>query len=405
MVASERHAGQSMGAVRLISIDETSGNVRPQNGQTIEKYVTRFLENHVSAPYQFKQFSAHSFAIHGPGTEESLKTYVIALHRQLKDFLFGASSDTSEDALSFAGPDADVAQFLTEPADKARARSEAFEAEEERKQHALNGSMMGEAREVEADTHPLLFRGVMECQHSALFSFIITPRSTKSYLSDANPAHFIDALGPNAIDYEIHAFEAASHFLKDAAKKHMNVMFQLPLSYRTLLSSRRKTAYINALKQHPVWVRDQMFLSIVGAPTSPHSGVIQRYVSEFRPWFRFLDWRVTNPKFIVENLTVPKLHSVTLELQQTEKNREQKISAFIKRVAPLKRARVRAGVTGLSNGYELVQAIAGGIRYASGDAITAPLSHYRAAVKINAANLPLGDMADAAPEDIVSLAG
>lgn len=384
------------GAVRLVSLRLTaSERSLVESSKSISVFIQRFLEKAVQPPFRFKQISELSFAISAPCDDDMFSDYAITLHERLKEFLFGSERSEEADVLVFAGNDVDVAKFLSETEEEASARSEAFVKRVQDAKAESGSIVVNPAFKPMTGKRPLLFRGILECKHNVLLAYAITPSSSDRYESgdfvhgDISLAQYLQFRGAESIRFSMRVFDKASYLLQTSREEGQKVFFNCPLSYRSVLSIQDKHQFFENMNQHPDWVRDHMFLTVYAAPPSASSSVIQRFCSQFSPYFRFLDWHVTHSDFAPNQFMAGHLHSVSLDLDNVRSHREQELRHFLEKVASLRKLKIRAGVYGVETVEELRQCAQAGVTYASGNAITGALTSFSPVRTVSPGELPI----------------
>lgn len=387
-------ADTSAGAVRLVSLrlSHQQQNIVDKS-EHFSKYVGNFLETEVRSPFRYKQVSPTAFAINGACSPPVFDDYAFSLHERLMQFLFGTERCDDCQILFFAGSDVEVARFITETDEEALARSKAYlKRISDEKTSKQSGDDKGIKRI--RGKRPLFYRGILACPQRVLLAYAITPAADLPDQSgnlnrDINLARYLDFRGDEAMEFSKRIFDKASYLLQTSRADMQSMILAVPLRYRSLLSSQDRRAFLNNVADHPSWVRDQMFLSVSGAPPNPSSSTIQRFIGEFSTNFRTIDWQVYSADFDLNIFTGCRLHSITLDLDQVKTNREKVLAQFISRAADLRRLKIRPGVSGLENAKELIACLKNQIVYASGNAVTKPLPQPALAQKIDLRDLPI----------------
>ncbi len=393
-------AETTAGAVRLVTLRLTgSQNDLAKKSQHFGRYVRSFLETEVKSPFRFRQVSPTAFALNGKCSPKAFDRYTISLHDRLMEFLFGTEGSRAAQVIVFAGTEQEVAEFITEPEDKAIERSKKY----------LN-RVLSELKEVDtpeptaaSDHHieryagkrPLLYRGILACPHQVMIAYAITPNAnpdastSETRPADLDLARYLSFRGEEAIDFSIRLFDKASFLLQTSQKEMQSVIFLVPIAYRSLLAHKESEQFLQNANEHPEWVRNQIFVSVFGAPPRPSTSIIQRFGTEFSSQFRTLDWQVTEPDVDPTLFLGSRLHSLTFDLHGHKSKREQLIRQFIEAASDLHSLKIRAGITGIDTPEELKLAIKGKLTYVSGNAVTAPLMNYAPPQKVDLQDLPI----------------
>ena len=400
MTVSRQIGTAKTGAIRLVSLRLTSDQEQLMDGSKMfSRFVEQFLETEVQRPYRFKQLSGTSFMINGPGSPSDFEDYVLTLHDSLKAFLFGSEDkEATNDFLTFAGTEEEVATFATEPEEKARKRSESFMSSVRMRQ-IENDRVANDDPEEEK---PLTmsgtrYRGFFHCQKKALLGFRITPahddvNQTIGFQDvDRNISQTIRAAGDNAIDFCIDVLEKSSADLQSDAARSSAIVFNCPFPYGSLSSSADKSRFLACLSRQPEWVRNRIILTVEGTPPSTNSSMLIRYKTEFSPLIRNLGWMLGGNDLAPAEFIGSQLHAVGLDLDQVTTSRETALRSFCKHVPALKELRIAQAVRGLRSLEELNICIDHGIVYASGDAITSALRQFVPAQLVKPERLPLND--------------
>ena len=393
MDISKHIADTSTGVIRLVTLRLTQSEAeRASQSRFMSEYVAGFLNRSIRPPCRYKQFSALSFAISAPWKEREFDAYVLHLNDRLKRFLFGTQRETDTFALVFAGNETEIAAFLTESDEDAIKRSAAFVRRTEATLQSPEEHPPDRTISPVPGKRPLLFRGVLECKHSVLLAYALTPSGGEQFYGDIDLSRYLSFLGPDAIDFEIRVFERASRLLRSAEKQAKPIILICPLSYQTLQNRAHRERFLGVVERHPQTVRDQMIISVIGAPGTPPSSLLQRFTAEFSVWFKYLDWQIPTADFMTRDFVGSHMHSITLDMHSRSSDREHDIEKFIRKIPELRNLNIRPAVTGIRNRSELDQCISGGVIYASGDAVTSALYEFTSAHTVLVADLPLNDV-------------
>ncbi|MAT33686.1 MAG: hypothetical protein CMK06_00840 [Ponticaulis sp.] len=382
--------------MRLISLRLSRSEADAVNqSTTFARSLSTFLESEVRAPFTYQKVSATAFALKGTCPPEQLDDYVETLQKQIMEFLFGTQRDADGDVLFYSGEDVEVARFLTESEAQARARSQKYlkKIKERRLAEAQPNAPAFEALPGKRD---LLYRGILLCRHKVLLSYAITPAANHrdginpALRQDINIGHYLELRGDQAIDYSNRIFDKASYLLQTGSKQNRSMILVVPLSYSSLLSSKDREKFLALVRTHPDWVRQSMILSVFGCPGKPGSSVVQRFFGEFSHWFRLIDWQVSDPDFDLSVFQGCGLHGITLDTYAIRSNQRSKaVERFLRRLPEMKSAGLRGSISGISTVEELRHCMGAGLVYASGDAVTAPLSVCAPAQQVELRDLPI----------------
>ncbi len=394
---SETSTDTSMCAVRIVSLRMTQEQqARAKASRAFERHVSSFLETEIRSPFSYRKLTATSFAVNGKCADEDFDAYVLELHDSLLEFLFGTDATADHDVLVFAGNDVDLARFLTADQDEASDMSAHFvEAARRTVAERMDAKRKGVRSESPGEKkRPLYYRGVLLATHHALIAYTVTPADVSTtqarhVKTDLNLYWFLDALGGDSIGFSSRVFEKISYLLQTDQSESGAPILAVPVSYRTLMSNKYRRQFIDLIESHPDWVRDHMFLSVVGAPANPGSSVAQRFSGEFLPLFQKIDWQIGTAEFNLGQLFGCKLHSVTLDLSRTGNKRQNELDHFIRRIPEIRKQNIRAGLSGIRNREELDLCLKNKAVYVSGDAITSPLAGFGPAQTIDLNLLPI----------------
>lgn len=397
-------AETTAGAVRLVTLRLSNiQKLQAKKSQHFSRHVRSFLETEVKPPFRYRQVSPTAFALNSLCSREEFDRYTIRIHDRLLEFLFGTEGSATTDILVFAGTEQEVAEFVTEPEDKAVERSRKY----------LQGVLSDLKKEKEppptepasspvegyisrmAGKRPLVYRGILASPHNVMIAYAITPNANPGGIqpgvppTDIDLARYMSFRGDEAINFSTRIFDKASYLLQTSSKDMQSVILLVPLSYKSLLSQKETGHFLKIATEQPEWVRNQMFISVFGAPKHPSTTVIQRFRSEFSPYFRTLDWQVTEPDFDHNLFLGSRLHSLTFDLHGHKFRRDHLITQFIDKIDDLRALKIRAGITGIDSRDELSIALKSKLTYLSGNAITAPLTNYSPAHQIELRDLPI----------------
>lgn len=395
-------AETAAGAVRLVTLRLTGNqNVLAKKSRHFGRHVRSFLETEVKSPFRFHQVSPTAFALNGKCSPKTFDRYTISLHDKMMEFLFGTEGSRAAQVIVFAGTEKEVAEFVTEPEDKAIERSKKYlsrvltELQEVNDPEPTATAPPDHLIERYKGKRPLLYRGILACPHHVMIAYAITPNANpEASPSDALPAdldlaRYLSFRGEEAIDFSIRLFDKASFLLQTSPKDMQSVIFLVPIAYRSLLAHKESQQFLQNANEHPEWVRKQIFISVFGAPQRPSTSIIQRFGTEFSSQFRTLDWQVTEPDFDPTLFLGSRLHSLTFDLHGHKTKRNQLISQFIKTASDLHSLKIRADITGIDTPEELKLALKGKLTYVSGNAVTAPLTNYAPPQKVDLQYLPI----------------
>lgn len=397
-------AETTAGAVRLVTLRLSNiQKLQAKKSQHFSRHVRSFLETEVKPPFRYRQVSPTAFALNSLCSRQEFDRFTIRIHDRLLEFLFGTEGAATTDILIFAGTEQEVAEFVTEPEDKAVERSRKYlqgVLSDLKKENTLtqaepdSGAEPGQITRI-AGKRPLLYRGILACPHNVMIAYAITPNADPagvrpgSLPTDIDLARYMSFRGDEAINFSTRIFDKASYLLQTSSKDMQSVILLVPLSYKSLLSHKESGHFLKNASEQPEWVRNQMFISVFGAPTHPSTTVIQRFRSEFSPHFRTLDWQVTEPDFDHSLFLGSRLHSLTFDLHGHKFRRDHLITQFIDKIDDLRALKIRAGITGIDSRDELGIALKSKLTYLSGNAITAPLTNYSPAHQIELRDLPI----------------
>lgn len=383
-------------AVRLVSLRlKKSESELAANSNLFARSVNSFLESEIKPPFQYKKVTATAFALNGKCTVEELDDYIDNLQNRILEFLFGTDRDNDCEVLFFSGSDVDVANFITMPENDARDMAIKFHRDRQERKHAED-IKTGRFPSSVKGKRELLYRGILLCPHKVLLSYAITPdagtadQETKSSGTDINLGNYLEFRGDEAIDFSIRIFDKISYLLQTGGQEMKTCVLVVPIDYKSLLKKQHRDRFLENLKQHPDWVRQNMILSVFRCPSHPGSTILQKFAGLFGPLFRTIDWQVTDPDFNLHALTGCHFHSLTFDMFLLRPNQRQKaLERFTRRAAELKQHKIRAAVSGVETSEELMQCLASGIVYASGNAVTAPMKAFAPAQKVEIRYLPI----------------
>lgn len=388
------------GAVRLVKL-RLSGpqEQRAQLSQKFARHISTFLDTEVKYPFRYKQISPTAFALNARVDTDTFDRYTISLHEKLVEFLFGSEGAANAEIIVFAGPEDEVQEFIGEPEEQAVDRSHKYL---QRVLDSLEKSVAGRKGlrnpfdiEYMAGQRPLLYRGILACPHHVLVAYSITPNAHPAAdvpgmpHQDIDLARYLSFRGAEAIDFSIRIFDKASFLLQTSPSEMRSMILLVPLSYRSLMSHNDRIRFIRNAEDHPEWVRERIFLSIMGAPPHPGTSVIQRFGADFAGIVRSLDWQITEPDIDLNLFVGSRLDTVTLDLHASKSKRIERVRLFTRRVNEFHKLRIRTGISGIDTREELDIALNGKISYLSGDAITAPLTSCAPAQKVQISELPI----------------
>lgn len=389
------------GAVRLVTLRLSAAQkAKAQQSRSFSLYLSNFLDKEIQTPFRYTQLSPSSFAINGKCDSHAFDEYVVDLHERLMAFLFGSEISPEDGVLVFAGTDTEVAQFISEPEDKAIERSRNYlkRVLEQREEMAKAAGDEKPVEHLPESRRPLFYRGILVCPKEVLLAYAITPgkslsvRPAQQDLEDIDIGTYLTPLDAEAIDFTIRIFEKTSYLLQTASKDCQSAILVLPLSYKSLLSSHARQKFFAVMREQPEWVRNHMILSVFCAPSRPSSSMVQRFSGEFSRHFRTTDWQVTQPDFDLSVFQGCNLQSITFDTHSIRQNREKSLEQYFLQVPQLKKSRIRPAISGLKTSEELMACCNAGVIYASGDAVTAPLPNFGPAQKIDLADLPMMEL-------------
>lgn len=385
-----------MAAVRLVSLRMSAKQARrADKSSTFIRSIDTFLESEIAPPFSYKKVTPTAFALNGKCTLHELDTYIDRLQTHLLEFLFGTEPDDDSKILFFAGSDVEVARFLSASDEDAIKQAGRYQNGLRERLASQNDADSNDPTPV-AGTRNLLYRGILLCPRSILLSYAVTPESYESQErndsvhEDINVGLYLDYRGDEAIDFSIRIFDKISYHLQTGGPDVRKSVFVIPLAYKSLLAGQDRRIFLDNLKRHPDWVRQNMILSVFRCPPRPGSSILQRFSGEFSPLFRTIDWQVSDPDFSIDVFTGCQFHSLTFDAHVLRPPRRQKaLQKFVSRCGELRTKNIRAAVSGVATKAELDLCISAGVVYASGDAITAALPTYAPAQTIEMRDLPI----------------
>lgn len=383
-------------AVRLVSLRlKKSESELAATSSLFARSVNSFLESEIKPPFQYKKVTATAFALNGKCTPQELDDYIDDLQSRILEFLFGTDRDDDCDILFFSGSDVDVANFITMPENGAREMAIKFNRDRQERKRAQD-IKSGRFPPAVNGKRELLYRGILLCPHKVLLSYAITPdagttdQENRSSGIDVNLGNYLEFRGDEAIDFSIRIFDKISYLLQTGGQEIKTCVLVVPIDYKSLLKRQHRDRFLENLKQHPDWVRQNMILSVFRCPSHPGSTILQKFAGLFGPLFRTIDWQVTDPDFNLHALTGCHFHSLTFDMFLLRPNQRQKaLERFTRRATELKQHKIRAAVSGVETTEELLQCLASGIVYASGNAVTAPMKVFAPAQKVEIRDLPI----------------
>tara|TARA_B100000678_G_scaffold77996_2_gene64441 strand:- start:10629 stop:11867 length:1239 start_codon:yes stop_codon:yes gene_type:complete len=389
-------AKTSAGAVRLVSLRMSKKERALVNeSQSYARSVKSFLETEVQPPFYYHQITNTAFAFNSRCEDERFEAFCEDIYERLVAFLFGTERAFDGEILIFSGPEEEIAKFASEPEEEARARSSAYMAGiRERKREAAQAPDTSLNRI--SGQRPLFYRGILAVPHNVLLAYAMTPASNtwlqnqSAPPSDIDIGRYLDFRGSEAVDFTERLIQKASDLMQTGDKLMSRVVLLVPLSYSSLLSHQDREAVLELVRATPDWVRRQIILSVFNAPPQPSTSVIQRFIGEFAPYFRNIDWQVSTPDVKADLFLGCHLNSLTFDLHRLhDGSRDRLLEKFLKSVPSIHAQKIHAAVTGLNDPEEVEACIKGGVTYLSGDAIAAPLKTCAPAQKIALNDLPI----------------
>lgn len=387
---------QRTSAVRLVSLRMSTDQAqRAEKASGFVRSINSFLESEITPPFSYKKVTPTAFALNGKCTLDELDNYIDRLQTQLLEFLFGTDRNEDNQVLFFAGSDVEVATFLSASNEDAIKQSEVYRKKLQERLTAREAADTSTLVPVNG-VRNLLYRGVLLCPRSILLSYAVTPETSESQernnsiRNDIDVGLYLEYLGEKAIDYSIRVFEKISYLLQTGGPNIRKSVFIIPLAYRSLITGQDRRIFLNVLKQHPDWVRQNMLLSVFRCPPRPGSSVLQRFSGEFSTLFRTIGWQVSDPEFSMDVFAGCQFHSLTFDTHELRPpRREKSLKKFLSRCGDLRAMNIRAAVSGVSTKAELDLCISAGVVYASGDAVTSALPTYAPAQLVDMRDLPI----------------
>lgn len=373
---------------RLLSMGKLAAQAGVELADKIGVYTDRFLAQAIRAPYRCEKVNGLTFVIIGPEESSEFNAYVAKVHRNLQEFLFGEEVSGKIEVLSFAGHCEDVVVFLDEDPTAAVARSDAFHDQvrtQEQGPRDVSYDWRAQRKKLGADA--FAYRGIYECKHLILLSYMVTARKAPEASLDMRLGQYLRLQGSDAIHFEIDAYKKAVEYVSLFQSNKMPIVMGVGVTLGTLLSPRARETYMRALQPQPALAAG-LVSCIVGGPDAPPRSTAAQIMAQLSPHFKFIDWQTSNPALDVASFVDKAMHSVTLDLEETGARRAQALERFIGRVGELRALGLRAGLAGVDTREELDAGLDAGVVYVSGRAVTEPLAAPRSPARRAPTALP-----------------
>ncbi|MDF1678998.1 hypothetical protein [Ponticaulis sp.] len=398
---SSANDGNRSGAIRLVRLSVPNSLEATQElKSTIGQYSKRFLESTVRLPFKYHMLEATAFLVSGEGHEDELDEYVISLQMRLREFLFGTQvEDTGGlEVLSFAGTMNEVHEFLSADPEIAFRMSQIFrETNEAENRSHLRGKKNWRYNwhtQTQFADERFRFRGILHCKQRIVIAHALTAMDMygSAGFDDIPLGKFLKVREPNTIDFEITAFQHALERVKIAREASQPMVLFAPVTYSTLLSSDARKKYLAAVKDAPEWLSDHIGIMVFCGPDAPSFDAVLHLATDFKQYFRFMDWQVTSANVSTSRFMNSGLHTVTFDMHQIINDRVGEVERFGDHISDLRKMKIRGAITGIKTRDELLAAIRVGVSFVSGPFVTTALRTPLQPRQISPAELPLSDM-------------
>ena len=392
------------GAFRLVTLRLSAGEEEAiRRSNNLRRTIKIFIESEVRPQFKCQQIAPNSFAFSGKATEAEFLTFAKGFYDRLLSLLFGNKRNASHEILLFAGPEEDVAQFLTEPEDEARKRSVEFLSKfvEQSTKNVEQGDEEEERNKLSkiSGKRKIFYRGILLNPQNILIAFAMTPAAnaseddgTTSLSSDIDLTEYLEFRGTESIDFSLRLFNEASDIIESNEDKSEANVFLIPLNYNSIFSNKDRNLLLHAVRARSDDTRKKLILTIFNAPKQLSSTALQRFVGEFGLHFRSIGLSVTEPDIDPNLFLGCKLHSVTLSLNDRPDHLRMKaIQTFLKRADKLKAQKIRTAVSGIRTTDEFYVCQTASVSYLSGDAVTESLKSFAPAQHIDLCDLPISN--------------
>lgn len=389
------------GAIRLVRLSvPNSLESTDELKKTIGNYSKRFLESTVKLPFKFHILEQTAFLISAEGREGELDDYVVSLQMRLTEFLFGTQvQDTGGlEVLSYAGSMDSVREFLAADPEEARRMSRIFreenEAENRRQLRGKKSWRYNWHTQTQIADERFRFRGILHCKQRIIIAHALTAMDmygAQGY-DDIHLGRFLRVREQKTIDFETTAFRHAVERVKIAREAKQPLVLFAPVTYSTLLSAESRSKYLAAVREAPEWIGDQIGIMVFCGPDAPSFDAIMHLATDFKQYFRFMDWQVTSSQISTSSFMNSGLHTVTFDMHQIINERIGEVERFGEHIAELRKMKIRGAITGIKTRDELLAAIRVGTSFVSGPFVTTALRSPLSPRQISPAELPLSDM-------------